>query len=52
MRREGADTIVSEKFYRVVVQAVVLFGLETWVLTATMMQNLRGYKWGSCGKWR
>ena len=31
-----------EKFYHAVVQAVILFGAETWVLTAPMMQRLEG----------
>ena len=34
--------IVSENFYRVVVQAVLLFGAETWVLTAAMLEKLEG----------
>ena len=42
LRREGEEPTVSEKFYREVVQAVLLFGAETWVLTETMMQWLEG----------
>ena len=42
LRREGADTIVSEKFYPALFQAVLLFGLETWVLMEEMLQNLEG----------
>ena len=42
LRREVLDLIISEKFYHVVVQAVLLFGYETWVLTAAMIQNLEG----------
>ena len=42
LRREGADPIISEKFYHTLVQAVILFGYETWVLTAEIMQNLEG----------
>ena len=30
--RGGAELTVSAKFYRAVVQAVLLFGSETWVL--------------------
>ena len=41
-RREGADPIISEKFYCAVVQEVLLFGSETWVLTAAMLQKLEG----------
>ena len=40
--REGADPIVLEKFYRAVVQAVLLFGADTWVLMDTMSQRLEG----------
>ena len=32
LRREGADPKVSESFYRAVVQAILLYGSETWVL--------------------
>ena len=32
--REGADTQVLEMFYRVVVQAVMIFRSESWVLSA------------------
>ena len=42
LRRDGADPIILEKFYRVVVQAVILFGSETWVLTAALIKNLEG----------
>ena len=42
LRREGSDLIISEKFYRAVVRAVILFGSETWVLTALMLQKLEG----------
>ena len=40
--REGAELTVSEKFYGAVVQAVILFGVETWVLTDTIIQQLEG----------
>ena len=39
LRREGADLIVSENLYRAVVQAVLLFGSETWVLMETMLKT-------------
>ena len=42
LRREGADTILPEKFYRAVVQAMLLFGAETWVLSAAMLKKLEG----------
>ena len=35
--REGEDLAVSAKFYRAVVQVVLLFGAETWVITEIMM---------------
>ena len=43
LRREGEDPILPAKFYRVVVQAVLLFGSETWVLTAAMLEKLEGF---------
>ena len=42
LRREGAETKVSEKFYRVVAQAVLIFEYETWVLSAAMERNVEG----------
>ena len=42
LSREGAEPEVLEKFLRAVVQAVLLFGAETWVLTEPMMQRLEG----------
>ena len=42
LRREGSDPIISENFYRTVVQAVLIFGSKTWVLMAAMMQNIEG----------
>ena len=36
LQREGADPRLSTIFYRDVVQAVQIFGSETWVLLAAM----------------
>ena len=36
LRREGAYPILLSKLYRAVVQAVLLFGAETWVLLTEM----------------
>ena len=33
---------VSGKFFKAVVQAVLIFGLETWMMTSRMRQDLRG----------
>ena len=38
--REGADPKVSGNFFKFVVQAVLLFGAETCVLTPRMEQDL------------
>ena len=40
--REGAKPTVSECFYRAIVQAVLLFGSETWVLTDKISQRIEG----------
>ena len=42
LRREGAEPQVSAMFYREVVQAVIIFGAETWVLSELMSRNLEG----------
>ena len=38
--REGAEPTVSEKFYRAVIQVVLLFGADTWVFSVPMEQRL------------
>ena len=40
LRREGEDPRVSEIFYQAVMQAVLLFGAENWVLLVAMYRNL------------
>ena len=40
LQREGAEPSVSEKLYHAVIQAVLLFGAETWLLLAPMSQRL------------
>ena len=40
--REGVEPTVLEKFYRALVQAVLMFGAETWVLTEIMSQSIEG----------
>ena len=40
MGRDGADQKVSRPFYKAVIQAVLLFGAETWVLTTRMEKSL------------
>ena len=42
IRREGADPKVSESFYRAVVQAILLYGSETRVLSASMAKRIEG----------
>ena len=43
MRREGADPITSAAFYRAVVQALLLFGADTWVLSAATENSISGF---------
>ena len=40
LRREGADTKVQESFYMEVVQAILLYGSETWVLLVSMEKRI------------
>ena len=43
LSREGADARKSGHIYLVVVQAVLLYGSETWVLTPRMQMALGGF---------
>ena len=42
LQREGTDPRVAEMFYREVVQAILLYGLETWVLLTEMERKVEG----------
>ena len=41
LRREGATPRISGNFFKAVVQQVLLFGAETWVVTPKMERALR-----------
>ena len=41
--REGEDKRTAGRFYEAVVQAVLLFGSETWVLTPQLEKSLEGF---------
>ena len=42
MQREGEDKKVAEMFYRVVVQMMLLFVSDSWVLSAAMEKTVEG----------
>ena len=42
--REGASLRVSGIFFKEVVQAVLLFGSDTWIMTPCMEWDLRGFQ--------
>ena len=42
--REGANLRVSGMFFKAVVQAVLLFGSDTWVMTPCMEQALGSFQ--------
>ena len=42
LRREGVDSQMSAMFYRAVLQAVLIFGEETWVLLTEISRKLEG----------
>ena len=46
LRREGADLFTSVAFYRAVVQMVLLFGAETWVISTSTKEKLAGVHMG------
>jgi hypothetical protein len=43
LRRENVEPRVAAKFYKVVVQAVLLYGSETWNLTKAALALLEGF---------
>ena len=47
LRREGATTQISENFFKAVVQQVLLFGAETWVVTPNMERALSTFIHGA-----
>ena len=46
LSREGADKRVSGTFFKAVVQQVLLFGAETWVLTPRIERALESFMHG------
>ena len=47
LRREGATPRISGNFFKAIVQQVLLFGAETWVVTPKMDQALSGFLHGA-----
>ena len=43
LRLENVPPRVAMKFYKVVVQAVLLYGSKTWVLSTTALESLEGF---------
>ena len=44
LRREGLTPWVSRYFFKAVIQAVLFFGAETWVVTPHMGTALAGFQ--------
>ena len=44
LRQEGEDLKVLGHFFKLVMQALLLFGAETWVLTPSMERALGGFQ--------
>ena len=47
LSREGADMRVSGNFFKAVVQQVLLFGAETWVVTPRLERALNSFMHGA-----
>ncbi len=43
LQRENAPPRVSTKFYKAIVQSVLLYGSETWVLSPAVLARLKGF---------
>ena len=42
LQQEGEEPRVSEMFYRILVQTILLYGSETWVLSAEIYRTVEG----------
>ena len=42
IQQEGSDPRVAEMFYRAVVQAILIYSLEMWVLLVAMGKKIEG----------
>ncbi len=49
LRAENASPKVCGVFYKAVVQAVLLFGSETWKLSPLTLKSLEGFHIGAAG---
>ena len=45
LKREGANSICMARFYLAVVQAVLLYGADSWTITEQNMKLLRSFHW-------
>ena len=43
LKRKGANAMTMAKFYMAIVQAVLLYGADSWVISARNMQRLRAF---------
>ena len=48
LRRKGVELAVLAKFCRAIIQVVVFFGADVWVLLALMAW--KEFMWGSCDR--
>ena len=48
LRREKAEPMVSAIFYRTMVQVIILYGSEMWVVSDAMESKVEGYTHISC----
>ncbi len=43
LRKENAPPLVSAKFYKAIMQSVLLYGSKTWVLSKVVLAPLEGF---------
>ena len=43
LKRETAEPKVMARFYLAIIQAILLYGSETWVLTTRLLQHLEHF---------
>ena len=45
LKREGANAICMARFYLAIIQAVLLYGADSWTITDQNLRLLRGFHW-------
>ncbi len=51
LRSENASPPIAARFYQAIVQAILLYGSETWVISRTALTQLKGFHIRAAYRW-